>query len=145
MIVVAPFWVARTTASITALVPVANFSNSKTPTGLQKKQLVTSYHVIVFLMLLLPVPNNCFGSLNWVYKMCNCIWSTIQAHPTFGNSRFNAGGLCGSVLSKFVCAGKVHRKMKLHPIFLCFSYQILDYLGSFLVEQRITDLFNANY
>jgi len=35
MIVVAPFPVAMTTASITAFVPLANFSNSNTPTGLQ--------------------------------------------------------------------------------------------------------------
>ena len=34
MMVVAPLAVESTTASITALVPVANFSNSKTPTGL---------------------------------------------------------------------------------------------------------------
>ena len=36
MIVVAPFSVDSKTASITALVPLAKFSNSKTPTGLRK-------------------------------------------------------------------------------------------------------------
>ena len=45
MMVVAPLRVARTTASMMALVPAANFSNSNTPAGLfQKKQPTRCVH-----------------------------------------------------------------------------------------------------
>ena len=62
MMVVAPFAVERTTASITALVPFAKFSNSKTPIGL-RKTIKLEKIVIGQNKQKVPVPNDNPGLL----------------------------------------------------------------------------------
>lgn len=91
-----PLVVALTTPSIKALVPPANFSNSKTPAGLLNK--IKQYYIfhevnLVYiqqkLLKYIPIPYNNFSSRDGIGEDFPRFRSNIETHPALRNTTGN--------------------------------------------------------
>lgn len=89
IMVIVPLWVAATTSSIIALVPLANFSHSNTPAGLRFYDIKSNLSLISAYRFNLPIPHNHLSSFDGFSKQLNSFLTNIQTHPTIWNTTFD--------------------------------------------------------